>query len=144
MGRAAAVVLGRVRPALRLERGDVVVGWLVRLVAGVAVAGLVLFDAISVGVAAMSVTDQASTAARAASDSWLTRHDQQQAFDAAWQSAVDANAGNTVDTHSFRVQRNGTVELSVHRTAPTLVLRLLGPLSHWAVVTGDAVARSSS
>lgn len=126
------------------DRGDVVVGWLVRVVASVAVVGVLLFDAISVGAAKMSVTDQASEAARAASDNWLSRHDQQAAFDAAWQAATDSNAANTVDTRSFRVEKNGTVHLTVERTAPTLVLRLVGPLQHWADVSGEGVGRSAT
>jgi hypothetical protein len=126
------------------DRGDIVVGWLVRVVASVAVVGVILFDAISIGTAEMSVTDQASTAARAASTDWLSHHDQQSAFDAAWESATQANALNTVDTHTFRVEQNGTVHLTVERTAPTLVLRLLGPLSHWADVTGEGVGRSTT
>jgi hypothetical protein len=126
------------------DRGDIVVGWLVRVVVSVAVVGLVLFDAVSVGAAKMSVTDQAAEAARAASDSWLAHHDQQAAFDAAWQEATEADAANTVDTHSFRVEQNGTVHLTVKRTAPTLVLRLIGPLEHWADVSGDGVGRATT
>jgi len=41
------------------ERGDIVLGWLVRLCVVILVAGLVLFDAISVGLAHMSVGDDA-------------------------------------------------------------------------------------
>jgi hypothetical protein len=126
------------------DRGDIVVGWLVRVVVGVAVVGIVLFDTISVGAAKMSVTDQAAAAARAASDDWLTRHDQQAAFDAAWDNAVDANATNRVDTRTFRVEQNGTVHLTVRRTAPTLVLGLIGPLKHWADVSAEGVGRSST
>ena len=126
------------------DRGDIVVGWLVRVVASVAVVGVLLFDAVSIGAAKMSVTDEASQAARAASDSWLSRHDQQAAFDAAWAEAVDSNPTNTVDTKNFRVEQNGTVHLTVERTAPTLVLRLVGPLRHWADVSGEGVGRTSA
>jgi hypothetical protein len=128
----------------RGDRGDIVVGWLVRVMVSVAVVGVLLFDVISVGAAKMSVTDQASTAARAASDNWLNHHDQQAAFDAAWQAATQANPANTVDTHGFRVEQNGTVHLTVDRTAPTLVLHLVGPLRHWADVTGESVGRSDT
>ncbi|HET8615017.1 MAG TPA: hypothetical protein VFL94_05790 [Actinomycetales bacterium] len=143
MVRPATAARREPRPDER-ERGDIVVGWLVRVVATLAVVGVLLFDAISVGTATMSVTDQASEAARVASTDWLAHHDQQSAFDAAWTAATQANATNTVDTHTFRVEKNGTVHLTMHRTAPTLVLRLLGPLSHWADVTGQGVGRSTS
>jgi hypothetical protein len=52
------------------ERGDIVLGWLVRLCVVILVAGLVLFDAISVGLAHMSVGDDA----QAAADSWQRVH----------------------------------------------------------------------
>jgi hypothetical protein len=124
--------------------GDIVVGWLVRVVASVAVVGVLLFDAVSIAAAKMSVTDQASMAARAASDDWAIHHSQQSAFDAAWAAATEANPTNTVDTRSFQVAQNGTVRLTVHRTAPTLVLRLVGPAHHWADVVGEGVGRTGT
>jgi hypothetical protein len=126
------------------DRGDIVVGWLVRIVVTVAILGVILFDAVSVGAAKMSVTDEAGDAARAASDSWLSHHDQQAAFDAAWQAAITANAANTIDTTTFRVEQNGTVHLTLERTAPTLVLHLVGPLDHWADVSSEGVGRAST
>ena len=126
------------------DRGDIVVGWLVRVVVSVAVAGVLMFDLVSVGAAKMSVTDQASMAARAASDDWLIHHNQQSAFDTAWANATEANPTNTVDTRTFKVAQNGTVRLTVHRTAPTLVLRLVGPLNHWADVAGEGVGRTDT
>jgi hypothetical protein len=126
------------------DRGDIVVGWLVRVVASVAVAGVLLFDLVSVGSAKMSVTDQASMAARAASGDWAAHHDQQSAFDAAWTNATEANPTNTVDTRTFRIAQGGTVRLTVRRTAPTLVLRLVGPLNHWADVAGEGVGRADT
>jgi hypothetical protein len=143
MARPLEATGPRRRPGAR-DRGDIVVGWLVRVVASVAVVGVLLFDVVSVAAAKMSVTDQASTAARAASDDWLVHHDQQSAFDAAWTSATEANPTNSVDTQTFRVAPNGTVRLTVHRIAPTLVLRLVGPLEHWADVAGEGVGRSST
>jgi hypothetical protein len=141
----ARTVLAASRAGVRADdRGDIVVGWLVRVVASVAVVGVLLFDAVSVGAAKMSVTDQAAQAARAASDSWLTRHDQQVAFDAAWKAATEANPANTVDTKTFRVERNGTVHLTVERTAPTVVLQLVGPLRHWADVSSEGVGRTGT
>lgn len=142
---AGPVTLVRRRTSTReRDRGDVVVGWLVRVVASVAVVGVLLFDVVSVGAAKMSVIDQAGTAARAASDDWLTHHNQQAAFDAAWTSAIESNATNSVDTKSFRVDQTGTVRLDVHRTAPTLLLHLVPPLRHWADVTGSGVGRPAT
>ncbi len=142
MVRSGPAVPGLPRRAR--DRGDIVVGWLVRVVVGVAVVGVILFDAISVGAAKMSVTDQAVEAARAASDNWLNHHDQQAAFDAAWRAATAANAANRVDTTTFRVEPNGTVHLTLERTAPTLVLHLVGPLDYWADVSSEGVGRADT
>jgi hypothetical protein len=143
MARPFTATRASTRPSVP-DEGDIVVGWLVRVVASVAIAGVLLFDLVSVAAAKMSVTDQASMAARTASDDWAVHHDQQSAFDAAWTSATEANPTNTVDTRSFRVAQGGTVRLTVRRTAPTLVLRLVGPLSHWADVAGEGVGRTDT
>jgi hypothetical protein len=144
MARPLSAARPPARPSDVPDRGDIVVGWLVRVVASVAVVGVLLFDVVSVAAAKMSVTDQASVAARAASDDWVIHHDQQSAFDAAWASATEANPTNTIDTRNFRIAQGGTVRLTVHRTAPTLVLRLVGPLHHWADVAGEGVGRTST
>lgn len=146
MARPLTAVRTRRRPSdVRGDDvGDIVVGWLVRVVVSVAVVGVLLFDAVSIAAAKMSVTDQASMAARAASDDWVVHHSQQMAFDAAWDAAKEANPTNTVDTQSFTVAQNGTVRLTVHRTAPTLVLRLVGPAHHWADVVGEGVGRTGT
>jgi len=69
MARPLTALHARRRPSdVRCDVGDIVVGWLVRVVASVAVVGVLLFDAVSIAAAKMSVTDQASMAARAASD----------------------------------------------------------------------------
>jgi hypothetical protein len=124
------------------DRGDIVVGWLVRIILTCAIAGVVLFDLISIGVAKMSVTDNAETAARAASSAWSAKHDNQSAFDAAWTAATQANEGNTVDTHTFRVDADGTAHVTVHRTASTILVRLIGPIRDWADVQGDGSGRA--
>jgi hypothetical protein len=132
------------RPDVRGDVGDIVVGWLVRVVASVAVVGVLLFQAVSIAAATLPDTAPASRAARGASDDWVSHHSQQSAFDAAWAAATEANPTNTVDPKSFQVAQNGTVHLTVHRTAPTLVLRLVGPAHHWADVVGEGVGRTGT
>src|SRR5215218_5332062 len=84
-----------------LDRGDIVLGWLTRIVVVLGIAGLGLYDAISVGTTAVNLSDQANHAAREASESWAATDDVQAAFDAAVVSATEANPQNVVDPKSF-------------------------------------------
>ena len=129
---------GRVESAR--DRGDIVLGWLVRVVALLAVVGVMAFDALSVGSSRLSIDDQATTAARAAADSWAASHDMQGAFDTAWRSATESDSTNDVDVKSFSIDAAGVAHVTLRREAPTFVMRLIPPLRHLAVVraVGDS------
>lgn len=122
------------------DRGDIVLGWLVRVIALLAVLGVMAFDVLSVGSSRLSIDDQATTAARAAADSWAASHDMQGAFDTAWRSATEADATNDVDVKSFSIDAAGVAHVTLRREAPTFVVRLIPPLRRLAVVraVGDS------
>jgi hypothetical protein len=124
------------------ERGDIVLGWLTRLAVIFALAGVALFDAISVGVTTVNVADEANTAALDASDTWNTTKDVQKTYLTAVESATESNKLNVVDPKTFRVEADGTVHLHLTRTATTLVLYRIGPAKHWADVAEDGEGRS--
>jgi hypothetical protein len=124
------------------ERGDIVLGWITKLLVGFTVAGVVLFDAMSVGTTMSSVADQGSYAASQASDTWSSTKNLQKAYLAASAAASESNALNVIDPKTFRVDPDGTVHLKISRTATTLVLYRIGPLKHLADVQQDARARS--
>ncbi len=126
------------------DRGDIVLGWLVRVVALLAVVGVMAFDVLSVGSSRLSVDDQATTAARAAADSWAASHDLQGAFDAAWRSATEADATNDVDAASFSVDAAGVAHVTLRREAPTFVMHLIPPLRRLAVVRAVGDSRPST
>ena len=129
-------------PAGGPDRGDIVLGWLTKLVVIFGLAGIVLFDAISIGVTAVNVADQAAFAAREASETWQNTKDLQKSYLTAAKSAADQNALNVVDPQSFRVDADGAVHLRVTRTATTLVLFRIGPIEDWAVTERAASGRS--
>src|SRR6476646_4112317 len=104
------------------DRGDIVLGWLVRVVALLAVVGVMAFDGLSIASSRLSIEDQASDAARAAADTWATGHNAQNAFDSAWRSATEANATNELNPKTFSVDRSGIAHVTVTRTAPTFVV----------------------
>src|SRR4051795_11394444 len=116
------------------ERGDALMGWLVKIAVVLGVVGIALFDAISIGSTSVTIADQGSYAARAASEVWQQDQDLQQTYAAAVAAAQEENPANTVATQDFRVDEDGTVHLTVARTASTIVVRRIGPLAKWAHV----------
>jgi hypothetical protein len=124
------------------ERGDIVLGWITKLVVGFALAGVVLFDAMSVGTTMSAVADQGSFAARQAADTWSTTRDLQKAYLAASATATESNPLNVIDPKTFRVDPDGTVHLKISRTATTLVLYRIGFMKHLADVEQNAHGRS--
>jgi hypothetical protein len=121
------------------DRGDIVLGWLTRLVAVLSVVGLIGFDGLSLAQARFQAADRATTAATAAATNWATSKNLQAAFNAAYATAQD---GDTIETSSFSITPEGLVSLRLHHTATTLLLHRVGPLRHFAeaVQTGTAQA----
>ena len=124
------------------DRGDIVIGWLTKIVVVLGLAGLVLFDAISVGTTAVNLTDQGQHAAREASDVWQNTGSVQKAYDAAVASAVDLNPANVVDPETFRIDPDNTVHLKLGRTATTILLHHWDRTATWAVLEREAKGRS--
>ena len=126
------------------ERGDIVLGWITKLAVGFALAGIVLFDAMSVGTTVSSLADQGSYAAREASETWNASKDLQKAYLTASAIASESNKHNVIDPKTFRVDPDGRVHLTISRTATTLVLYRIGPINHLGEVKQDAQALSVS
>jgi hypothetical protein len=124
------------------ERGDIVLGWLTRVVVILGVAGVFLFDAISLGTTTMTLADQGSHAAREASEVWQLTGDVQLAYDEAVESATEANPLNVVDNTSFRISEDNTVRLTISREATTLVLFRWSKTAEWTRIEREAKGRS--
>ena len=107
------------------DRGDIVLGWLTKLVAVLAVLGVVGFDLIALGTARFQAEDHAQAAARAASERYRDGKDLQAAYDAAVAEVVPH--GETIDPATFSVAPDGAVTLTLHRTASTMVVEKIGP-----------------
>ena len=125
------------------DRGDIVVGWLTKLVLVLGLLGLVGFDAAGVGVATVSTQDVANNAAREASETYLSSRDTR-SVDAAYDAAdvyVTANGGTLVP-ESFRVEADGTVFLTVHKSATTLLLYRIGGLKKFGEIKRSAGVKS--
>jgi hypothetical protein len=124
------------------ERGDIVLGWLTKITVILGVAGLVLFDAISLGTTTVTLSDQGNFAAREASEVWQATDSLQQAYDAAVAAATEQNAQNVVDPKSFHIDEDNTVHLTVSRTATTILLYHWSRTAEWAEIERPGVGRS--
>lgn len=124
------------------DRGDVVLGWLTKVSVGLAVLGVLGYDGVSVLHTGFNAADAADHAAGNANDSWVAHKDVQAAYAAA--QATASAGGGTVPKQSFAIEADGTVRLQVRETAPTFVLRHIGLLKHFAVVTSAGSARPPS
>lgn len=127
---------------VRGDRGDIILGWLTKIVAILALAGLVLFDAISVGSTAMNLSDQGAYAARQASEVWQQTDSVQKAYEAAWAAATEQNSQNVVDPATFRIDDDDRVHLTVSRTASSILLYRWGRTAEWAELEREASGRS--
>ena len=123
------------------DRGDIVLGWLTKLVVIIGLLGLVGFDGVSLAQARFQAADRATTAADAAADSFATTKTLQTAFDAAYATTRD---GDVIETKTFSVEPDGTVRLRLHHTATTLLLHRVKALQHYADAVGSGTARHTS
>ena len=142
MRDASARVARSRRGGDRPDRGDIVISWLTKLVVATAVVGVVGFDGISIGVAKVNVADDASSAVQAASTAWQTSHHNiQYAYQSA-QEALSDPVGEEIPVGSFSIEADGTVHLTVNKTARTLVFSRVHKIAHYAVVSSTASGKS--
>jgi hypothetical protein len=124
------------------DGGGIVLGWLTRIVLFFAVAGLALFDAISIGTTAMTVADQGSFSAQQASEDWQANKSVQSAYNAAVAAAAKENPADVIATDDFKIDPDGTVHLTVSRNATTLIVYRIGPITNWAHIVRHATGRA--
>jgi hypothetical protein len=128
------------------DRGDIVLGWLTKVTVVLVLLGLVLFDAVSVGVGRVQAEDSATTAARAAVRAYQQSSDVQVAYAAALRELErDGKDLDTIAPEEFAVDpTTGAVTVTVRRTAPTMLLEKIGPLEHWADTAVEATVRRAT
>lgn len=122
------------------ESGDIILGWLTKLVIGISLTGVVAFDGVSIGVAHVSTVDDANAAALAASHAWQNDHDMTSALQAAEETA--GQHGETVVDNSLTFDSDGTAHISVRREATTLIVRHVHALRSWIEITANGSGRS--
>ena len=123
------------------DRGDIVVGWLTKLVVTIALVGVCAFEVVSIAVTKVSAKDDATTAAFEASQNWQDSGDLQQAFATA--EAYALAHGGTIEPENFDVdQSDGRVTLTIRKEATSLFLSRISAAKKWFVIeeTGNARA----
>ena len=124
------------------DRGDIVLGWLTKLIVVLSLVGLLVFDLVSLAANQLQAEDQAQAAARAAIENYSDSHDLQAAYDAALAQVVPD--GDSIDAPTFAFSSDGTVTLTLRRTAPTLLLHKVAGLRDYAEVERTVTGRRSS
>ncbi len=130
-------------PGSHADAGGIVLGWLTKLTVTLAIVGVVLFDAISVGSTKATLADQGRYAAREASETWQLSKSIQQTYVVAQQVAAEQNKHNAVSTTGFKIDPDGTVHLLVRREAPTLVLFRWSRTREWTQVRASVQGLSA-
>ncbi|WP_336924204.1 hypothetical protein [Aquipuribacter sp. SD81] len=134
----------RVRTGGGTDRGDIVIGWLVRLVVVLAVVGVLVFDGLSLLVGHLAVADSAAAAAREAGREIAAGATPQAAYLSAVEEVVADGAYDEVPAGSFVVDRTGAVTLTVVRDTPTLVLHHVPRSESWLTVRSTATWSGTS
>ena len=128
-------------PTYREERGDIVLGWLTRVVLVLTLLGVSGFDFIAVVAGHFTTEDHANEAATVASQSWLQFHD----LNAAYQAAKDAaEAHGDHLTGPMTIDPDGTVHLTVAHHVKTLLVSHIGPLRHYGDAEATVAVRSNT
>ena len=125
------------------ERGDIVVGWLTKVVVTLALFALAAFDTISIATARFGVTDDANSAAESANSAWTNSSGSaQNRLDLAYNAAAEyaEQHGETCPAKYFSVSSTGEVRLRLERKATTLLVGRIGPLKKVASIHGNGEA----
>lgn len=105
--------------------------------------GVIAFDAIAVAATRAGVSEDGAAAARNAASTWEQAQDVQLAYDVAAAAAAEQNGANSVDARSFRIEPDGTVELTIERTANTVLFHRLSATAPWARVSVGVAGRAA-
>ena len=116
----------------RTDAGTIVVGWLVKLALFLTIFGVAAFDAVAVGSAHLSTSDDANTAASAAAADFQSFHNAASAQSAAKDAIT--NPSEQIVPGSLQIAPDGSVTLSLQRKITTVVMYRIGPLKKYTVI----------
>jgi uncharacterized membrane protein len=121
---------------LREEDGGIVTGWLVQMIAILAVIGLIVYEVVSIMVSNVSADDSAREVARAARDAYRV----EQSIDVAQERAEEIAMTRDVSV-TLVDEEDGFLVVEVERQAPTLLVHRIGPLEDLATTSAQSRVR---
>ena len=114
------------------DAGAIVVGWLVKVALVLTVFGITAFDAVSVGSAHLSTSDDANSAASAAAADYQLSHNIQSALAAAKDEITNPN--EVLLPNSLTIHADGSATVTIQRKITTVVMYRIGPLKKYTVI----------
>jgi hypothetical protein len=128
---------------MRSERGGIVTGWLFRIVFGLALTGVALFEAGSVIFSTVQADNAARTAAQEAVATYARAHDVEAArADADREAAREGAVVVSFSADSEGVGGQSRVTVVVERPAKTLIINHIGPLKRFTHPRASSTAYS--
>lgn len=107
-------------------------GWLGRLVVLFALLGVLAYDGVKVMTSHFGAADDAATASREAVDTYQQTKDVQESYNAAVRT-LDGK-GDTVETKTFTVNPDGSIDLVVVKEVSTLWMKRVGFLKKYTEI----------
>ena len=114
-------------------------GWLTRIVISLSVIGVLTFDALSIGLASLTVSDAANGAAIAARDVYDNSPGNRVAAFAAADRFADQH-GVVLDPSHFVISKDGRITVTVTKVAQTMVFEHIPPLTEWTLRSATATS----
>lgn len=113
------------------DSGGIVISWLIKVAATLALILVVLYDGISITYNNVATGEDARSVARAASDARLIgRATKRQAIAAAKEKAHAT--GVTLNPSDIVFESDGSIQVTVSRSVDTLAVKRIGPLEQFA------------
>jgi hypothetical protein len=130
------------KDAVKLNERGVIADWLLKLIAALAIVGIIMFDAGSVMVNFFTLDSTAEDIATSITHSLANKEIN------ATQRDVELKAQELADEAQVKLvkaelDREGVLHVKLRRTASTVVVGRIGPIEDWAKATADADATTS-
>jgi hypothetical protein len=136
---------------IRADERGIVMDWLVKVVIGIAVFGVILFDAGSIAVNYFNLDSAANDVAIAVSttvgtSSQARDYTADEIYRLA-KSEVEAESGGVANARVLKegteISQEGIVRIRLRRVADTLIVERIGAIQKWARATADGQAGTS-
>jgi hypothetical protein len=117
------------------QRGDIVIGWILKLIVSLAIVGVAAFEGGAVVVAHVGADTAANEASREAALEYAHSHD----VDAAEVAAAESAKTSGASVVAFEVDVSSDVLIvTIEKKARTLLLQRIGATRSWSVARATA------